>query len=242
MSKEIEEKQLDSDALEKAVQEVLDEISKSEVAEVADKAEEEASEEVVEKAEHKEVVKKKAKKAEDEDDEEEEDEAEEEDEVEMKSKKKKVEVPEMKLKSLSEDEYQEYMDLKKAKLVEAEVLEKSERISEIKKAVAEQTSEKFDSIGEVLKSFVEEMNLLKGKIDELGAQPARERKSAKDVATIEKSFANEESSEKKLSKSQIVGILEDLYKSDKVKLEDVALFESSGILSPMAKSAIKEIK
>lgn len=241
MSKEIEEKQLDSDALEKAVQEVLDEISKSEVAEVADKAEEEASEEVVEKAEHKEVVKKKAKKAEDEDDEEE-DEAEEEDEVEMKSKKKKVEVPEMKLKSLSEDEYQEYMDLKKAKLAEAEVLEKSERISEIKKAVAEQTSEKFDSIGEVLKSFVEEMNLLKGKIDELGAQPARERKSAKDVATIEKSFANEESSEKKLSKSQIVGILEDLYKSNKVKLEDVALFESSGILSPMAKSAIKEIK
>lgn len=238
MSKEIEEKQLDSDALEKAVQEVLDEISKSEVAEVADKAEGEASEEVVEKAEHKEVVKKKAK----EDDEEEDEADEEKDEVEMKSKKKKVEVPEMKLKSLSEDEYQEYMDLKKAKLAEAEVLEKSERISEIKKAVAEQTTEKFDSIGEVLKSFVEEMNLLKGKIDELGAQPARERKSAKDVATIEKSFANEESSEKKLSKSQIVGILEDLYKSDKVKLEDVALFESSGILSPMAKSAIKEIK
>lgn len=242
MSKEIEDKQLDSEELEKAVSEVLEELSpKKKEEEEVEKSEDVSkdSEKVVEKAEDKKAEPKKKPQVkveiENEDDDDEEDE-----EKEMKSKKK-----EMKKKSLSDEEYQEYLELKKSKEAEAEELAKSERFNELKKAVSEETSEKFEKLGDIMKSFMDKIDEVDSRLEELGSQPARERKSVKDAVTVEKSFSNEDALEEKqetqLSKSKVSEVLEELHKSGKVSDYDVTLFELDGTLSPSAKAAIKNI-
>lgn len=227
-----EEIKAESTDLEKAVDEVIEEFSKSESEDVQEKVAKSKEDKVV-----------KADKEDMEMDEKEEDEKE--DKKEMKKEEKKedmkhLEENSMKYKSLSDEEYAEYLDLKKAKEEEAEILAKSEHFEELKKAVSEETEGKFDKIGEIMKSFLDKVETIESKLDEIGSQASRVRKSAKSVATIEKSFSAEEGEKKPaLNKAQVLNALTELCKSDKIAVEDVTIFETSGHLTPNAKKAIE---
>lgn len=137
-----------------------------------------------------------------------------------------VQPPKDMKKSLSDEEYAEYQELKKAKAakVQEETLMKArkEQADLIKSAVVEATSEIRKENEELKKSMIEQAELIKAM-----ANRPRQPKAVTSVQALEK-FQKSESSH--LSKSELLDIAEELVKSGKLGMESVIELENTGYI------------
>lgn len=134
-------------------------------------------------------------------------------------------------KSLSEEEYEEYMALKKAKEEsEAEELKKAEEAKqeELIKSVVERTASRYEEkIESLTKSLQEQESLVKA----MASQPQRS-KSVTNVEALEKSYNKEAGGNEpeSFSKSEMLDAAEELYKSGKLKDTEVMELENNGYI------------
>lgn len=133
-------------------------------------------------------------------------------------------------KSLSEEEYNEYLELKKAQEAsKLEELKKAEAIKteELIKSVIEKTSAKYESkIESLQKSLSEQQALIKA----MAAQPIRS-KSVTNIGVLEKSEYPENASKKEFfSKSELLEAAEELVKSKKIQVNHVIELENNGFI------------
>lgn len=142
-------------------------------------------------------------------------------------------------KALSEEEYAEYMELKKAKEESAkeEALKKAreEQRDLIKSAIAEATAEIRKENEELKKSLTEQSEMIKA----MANKPVR-RKSIDNVAALEKSQA-EDSKPETFSKSEMLDKAEELFKSGALKADHVIELENTGfIYDPTARATLEK--
>lgn len=138
-----------------------------------------------------------------------------------------VKVPEQMKKSVSDSEYAEYQELKKAKAAaqEAETLKKArqEQSDLIKSAVQEAVSSVKKENEELKKAFSEQAELIKAI-----ANKPRQSKAITNVQAVEKFEKSQSSST--LSKSEALDIAEDLAKANKLTTEHVIEMENTGFI------------
>lgn len=134
-------------------------------------------------------------------------------------------------KSLSDDEYEEYRALKKAKEeADAEELKKAEEAKqeELIKSVVERTAARYEEKIETLtKSLKEQESLVKA----MAAQPQRS-KSITNVEALEKSVNNEGNGPQaeSFSKSEMLDAAEELFKAGKLRDSHVIELENNGYI------------
>jgi len=138
-----------------------------------------------------------------------------------------VEPPKEMKKSLSEEEYQEYQELKKSKeeAEKEEVLKKAkqEQSDLIKSAIIEATKEIRDENSELHKKLEEQGELIKSM-----ANKPQKSKAITNINAVEKSFSDKK--EDTLSKAELLDIAEDLVKSKKLSMENVIELENTGYI------------
>lgn len=134
-------------------------------------------------------------------------------------------------KSISDDEYAEYMALKKAKAdAEAEELKKAEaqKQEDLIKSVIERTSQKYEAkIEDLTKSLKEQETLVKA----MAAQPQRS-KSITNVEALEKGFdQGANPTPATFSKEEMLDAAEELVaKSSSFKVEHAIELENNGFI------------
>lgn len=138
-----------------------------------------------------------------------------------------VKVPEQMKKSLSDEEYEEYQQLKKAKeeaeqLKKAEV-EKNEKEALIKAAVDAETQDLKKSLEEIKKVAQEQSALLKS----LAKTPVQ-AKSIQGIESLEKSSYEE--AQKTFSKADMLDAAEELVKSGTFSSDVVTELEMTGTI------------
>lgn len=133
-------------------------------------------------------------------------------------------------KSLTEEEYNEYLELKKAQeaskqeeLKKAEVLKTEELI----KSVVEKTASKYESkIESLQKSLSEQQALIKA----MASQPVRS-KSVTNIEALEKSEYPENAQKKEFfSKYELLEAAEELVKSKELNVNHVIELENNGYI------------
>lgn len=224
------------DSLDKAVEEIVKSYSDATKEEIVEKSMEGIK--MNAKDDEKKVVKKEAKVADEKDAKVDEENDDEEQKKANGMKENKIDVKAE--KSLTDEEYQEYIDLKKAATAAKEEAAQKEQFETIRKAVSESTDGKFSELGDLFKSFNEKISSLEEKVEKFAVAPARERKSFDKVQTIEKSFVAEEEKQEKLDKASTLNVLLDLCKAGKISEKEVTMFELTNELSDNAKQIIKK--
>lgn len=148
-----------------------------------------------------------------------------EDEEEENKEKDQVKVPVQMKKALTDEEFEEYQALKKAK-IEAEEQKKADELKKaqeslIKAAVDAQTSELRKSLDDMRKVAQEQANLLKS-IARTPVQP----KSVQGIEALEKSSG--ESTTRTFTKEEMLDAAEELVKSRQMPDEVVIELENTG--------------
>ena len=172
------------------------------------------------------------------------------DKLKKKKGKKEEDMEELEEKSHSVDEgeYEAFKSWKEDQKLEKAQKEKEATLDDLKKAVSEEFGEKFSMTADILKSLNEKIEELGEKVDSFGSKASSVRKSVKDASTIEKSFEGADNDEKvdaplnRLEKARVLNDLTELCKAGKINVEDVTMFESGGIISPMVQSVLQEIE
>jgi hypothetical protein len=142
-------------------------------------------------------------------------------------------------KSLSEEEYAEFVAFKKSQ-TEAEELRKAETAKKeqetlVKSAVAAAT-ESIRKENEILKKSITETQEL---VKAMASQP-RQSKSITGIQSLEKSMAAEEKGEESFSKSEVLDAAFELAKAGKIRDEVVSEIEMTGrCADPSARAAIE---
>jgi hypothetical protein len=143
-------------------------------------------------------------------------------------------------RSLSEQEFAEYEELKKAKTAQEESkkqeeLKKSQEIL-IKSAVESALSSVKKENDELKKSMMEQSALIKA----IASQP-RQSKSITNVQALEKSMQPQERDATSFSKSEILDAAEELYKAGSIPMEAVIEIDNTGsVLNPAHKRLIEK--
>lgn len=144
-------------------------------------------------------------------------------------------------KSLTEEEFEEYIALKKAKEEsEKEEIKKAQvqQQEELIKSVVERTSKVYEEkIESLTKSLNEQSQLVKA----MANKPQRS-KSITNIEAVEKSFNSEsgETIQKSFTKSEILDAAEELAKSGKISVDNVIELENNGyIFNKDAREAVE---
>lgn len=151
---------------------------------------------------------------------------------------------------VDEDEYRAFNTWKEEQALEKARKEKEATVDDIRKAVSDEYEEKFSKVGEIMKALHDQNTEIKKQLEDIGSQASRVRKSAKDVAAVEKSFDGSEEgegkevtpAENKLQKSKVLQTLTKLCKSRAIDPEDVTIFETSGQLTPRVREALEQFE
>lgn len=130
---------------------------------------------------------------------------------------------------LSEAEYLEFQELKKAQnQVRLEDLKKAEetKINDLIKSVVEKTAGKYESkIEELSKSLNEQKELVKA----MARQPQR-AKSVTNIEALEKSMESTSSKAENFTKSEMLDAAEELVKKGQMTVEQVIELENCGFI------------
>ena len=144
-------------------------------------------------------------------------------------------------KSISEAEYAEFMELRKARASkeqeEALAKAREEQKTLIKSAIKEATSSISKENEELRKSLAETQELVKA----MAERPQR-RKSIDGVQAVEKSFSQEPSGPEKMSKAELLDVAMELAlkKSSPFKDEHLIELENTGfVYDPSARGALE---
>jgi hypothetical protein len=159
-----------------------------------------------------------------------------------KKEDEQVEVPALMKKSLSLDEYEDYMALKKARKIaeHAEILEKArkEQTDLIKSAISEATLGMRKENQELRKSLQEQSELIKS----MANKPQRS-KSITSMQALEKFEKSQTSSSASMSKAELLDIAEELVKSKRNEgftMEHAIELENTGyIFDPAARAMLE---
>lgn len=132
-------------------------------------------------------------------------------------------------KSLTEQEFEEYMELKRAKKEEdASVMKKAEdaKTEALIKSVVEITAKRYEvQIDSLSKSIKEQDALIKA----MSEQPSSP-KSITNIEALEKSYNNDSNEPESFSKSEMLDAAEELFKAGKLRDSHVIELENNGYI------------
>jgi hypothetical protein len=146
----------------------------------------------------------------------------------------------VKKSEISEEEFQEYQALKKAKAEkEVELLKKAEKETQdaLIKSIVEQTASKYEGKLEEMKKTIEEQNSL---IKAFAKKP-QASKSITNIEVLEKSSKTEKKESEYFSKSEKLDAAEELFKAGKIPMEAVVELENTGaVFHPVYRKLIEQ--
>lgn len=140
---------------------------------------------------------------------------------------KQIKLPQDMKKSITDAEYQEYQELKKAQAERDAQATKEAEKELIKSAVSEATKAQADEIAELKKSLLEQNDLMKS----IANQPMPS-KAVTDVNAVEKFAKSEAAAPTSYSKQEMLDFAEELHKSDPtaLKLTDLIELDNTGYI------------